>query len=274
MNVINDIAKSSNHEQYLNRMDSSYMHTSKKLIPLYLYGNKIIDVGCGSGILIRQILQIDPTIDIMGIDVNEKSVDFCTNQGLNVRNAVLDDLNEKFDTIIFSSVLHEFSSYAENQVRFTVLPILTALQKAYYLLNPNGVIIIRDGIKGNEELTTIKAKSLAEINAFNTYIKDNPIYNDPQYDVDGLYITAYENILKEFLFTYTWGPESYSREVQEQYGILTVDEWKKLVKRCEFNLISTTVSSEEYAKYLANSFNQKELDKIFEQSTILLVARK
>ena len=34
------------------------------------------------------------------------------------------------------------------------------------------------------------------------------------------------NFMREFLYTYTWGNESYSHEVQEQIGYFTLEEYK------------------------------------------------
>lgn len=272
--IINNIAKTSNHSQYLTRMNESYNCSSKKLIPLYLCGEKILDVGCGSGILMKQILKLNPTLDIMGIDINDQSVQYCLDQGLNVKKSSLEDLNEKFDTIIFSSVLHEFSSYAEQPNTYSALPIINALNKAYNLLNPNGIIIIRDGIKGDDIMADMAAYEIDERQSFIKYVRENPIYNNVHYEINGQYITAPENVIKEFLFTYTWGPDSYSRELQEKYGILTVDEWQRVVKFCKFNILSTTISAEEYAKYLSKKFYIDYLNNIFAQSTILMVACK
>ena len=33
--------------------------------------------------------------------------------------------------------------------------------------------------------------------------------------------------MREFLYTYTWGNESYAHEVNEQFGYFTLDEYKK-----------------------------------------------
>ena len=50
--------------------------------------------------------------------------------------------NVKYDTIIFSSILHEISSYCEDEsIRFTEIPIKNALRKTNELLTDNGSII-------------------------------------------------------------------------------------------------------------------------------------
>lgn len=277
LKIINEIAQTSNHQQYLDRMDNSFQVSSKKFILDFIKGKNILDVGCGSGVLIRKLISHDSSLNIVGIDLNEKSVDFCTNQGLNVKQASIDDFyfdECQFDTIIFSSVLHEFSSYAPEKARFTILPIVTALKAAYRLLKPGGRIIIRDGIKGSNDEISLLARSNDEVCAFNRYMKDTPISFESNYNISGLVMTSTEKLLKEFLFTYTWGEESYSREINEQYGILTIDEWKNVVKFCRFKINNMLISSEEYAKYLSTHFYESELDNIFEQSTILLVATK
>jgi hypothetical protein len=51
------------------------------------------------------------------------------------------DTKFRYDAILFTSVLHEFYSYGEG-----MSSVMRALAGAYELLNPNGVIIIRDMI--------------------------------------------------------------------------------------------------------------------------------
>ena len=103
-----------NYDLYLQRMTQSISQSSKGLIPFFAAQcKKILDVGCGSGILMQAILAVNPEAKIVGIDINQSAVDTCIEQGLDVRNATLSDLirtGEMFDCVIFSSVLHEFST--------------------------------------------------------------------------------------------------------------------------------------------------------------------
>ena len=39
-------------------------------------------------------------------------------------------------------------------------------------------------------------------------------------------VSACTNFIREFLFTYTWGKQSYAHEVQEQFGYFTIDEYR------------------------------------------------
>lgn len=144
MNLVNELVNKSNYKQYLERMTESVQVSSKGLIPLYASG-KTLDVGCGSGVLLDMLDRNNVKAD--GIDINEEAVKTCVSKGLNAKCMTLSDVNEKYDTIIFSSVLHEFSSYDDND-RFNTVPIEKALINAKKVLNENGKVIIRDGLKG------------------------------------------------------------------------------------------------------------------------------
>ena len=40
-------------------------------------------------------------------------------------------------------------------------------------------------------------------------------------------VRACTNYAREFLYTYTWGKQSYAHEVQEQFGYFTIDEFRE-----------------------------------------------
>lgn len=259
----------SNYKLYLERMDASAAVSSKGLIPTYATG-RILDVGCGSGVLLRQLE------NAKGIDLNPKAVEECKKQGLDADCISLFDLDEKFDTIIFSSVLHEFSSYADEN-RYTSIPIENALKQAYKNLNKGGQIIIRDGIEGKRICATLTAKNEEVVEAFKKYLKDAPMWDEANTFVvyDGLQIVAPIKVLKEFMFTYTWGPDSYPREVNEKFGILNEYRWRETVTKAGFDVTYVKTFAEEYADYLSVHFERDTtLEFIFNDSTILLIATK
>ena len=262
-----------NYDVYLQRMELSAERSSKGLIPRLAIG-RTLDIGCGSGVLLRNLE------NAKGIDLNPKAVEECRGQGLDVECVALADLNERFDTVIFSSVLHEFSSYADHG-RFTEGPILEALSQAYDKLNSGGRLIIRDGIEGSHELQSIAARTEEVAACFSKYMHDNPVYHEP-YNIypynksgDVFCIVAQERVLKEFMFTHTWGKESYPREVNEKYGILTADKWAEVVSKSGFTIERLETYPEEYELFLSKDFYRThELHSIFEQSVVLIVATK
>ena len=104
-----------NYNLYLERMYKSLFHSTKGLIPLYAqkYHN-ILDVGCADGSLTKIIQNIALDAEVLGIDINGEAVQKAKENGVNALQlslAEMPKLGKKFDCIIFSSVLHEFSSY-------------------------------------------------------------------------------------------------------------------------------------------------------------------
>ena len=96
----------------------------------------ILDVGCGAGLLGKQIKDKWPACTITGIDSNQSLLDTAKN---NIDTTILYDLEEhknklpkledRFDTIIFADILEHLSTPEE------------ALKSAALLLKPNGHII-------------------------------------------------------------------------------------------------------------------------------------
>ncbi len=275
MNLVNELVNKSNYKQYLERMTESVQVSSKGLIPLYASG-KTLDVGCGSGVLLDMLDRNNVKAD--GIDINKEAVKTCKEKGLKAKCMALSDVNEKYDTIIFSSVLHEFSSYDDTK-RFQVQPIIEALNSAKNILNDDGKIIIRDGVKGRKEDGYLLAKDLNTVHVFEKFIEESPIFEDlykkELYSISGTKIMAPQWILKEFIFTYTWGMESWNREIQEQFGILSKKKWKKTLDACGFDITVFTVSGEEYEKYASNLFVDDEmLSNVLSECTVFIVAKK
>ena len=277
MNKLEEIAQNSNYDTYLQRMTNSFQSSSKKFLPLLCKGGKVLDVGCGSGVLLKEFTQMG--FDVKGIDLNQNAIDVCKKENLNAEKIDLSDIKEKYDSIIFSSVLHEISSYDETN-KFTTSPIIAALFAARNILNDNGQILIRDGLCGSSQKIKLIAKNESIVEDFKQYIKDAPMFNEKvlfntHIFISGLKIYAPEDILKEFLYTYTWGKESYSREVQERYGILTEKNWIQLCNMLNLKINNIITSEDDYIKYVSRFFEpNKDLIQTFEKSTIIINAQK
>ncbi len=57
-------------------------------------------------------------------------------------------------------------------------------------------------------------------------------------------------VLKEFLYTYTWGEGSWNREINERVGIMDSDTYIKMLEDVGFEVEDIFYSKEEYEKYL------------------------
>ena len=230
-------------------------------------GRNILDVGCGSGVMLKALEEENPNAKLTGLDLNIdaiKRLSKTTNWKL-YHMDFMNLENVKFDTIIFSSILHEISSYNSNpSKRFTEMPILEAFKKSYELLENKGSIIVRDGLLSSEEERHNKLiVSFKDLNDYQwLYRFQNDFKGFDNLDIDtkiaDLGNNKYqvsEGFLKEFLCTYTWGPESYPREINERFGILTKNEWISLLKVAGFKLETIIESKEEYEKYLSKKIN-------------------
>ena len=293
MNKLEELSNQnkSNYQRYLKRMTESMKKSTKGLIPLLARsGTNILDVGCGSGVMLKALEEEIPNVKLTGIDLNSEAISELKKYNTNWNLIHIDFMkmkNVKFDAIIFSSILHEISSYNNDLTkRFTEKPIIDAFKKSNELLEDNGIIIIRDGL-----LVPVEQRNNRLIISFknpNDYIWlykfqkefrgfDNLDINKNIIALDYNKYLVYEGFLKEFLYTYTWGSESYAREINERFGILTESEWLYLLKESGFKIETTIKSREEYEKYLSNKISiTDEFGNHYEypNMTIVLKANK
>ena len=231
-----------NEEQYLNTMNNVNTSTKDTIID-YSVGMRIVDVGSGGGVLLDRLEKKFPDREIIGTDISTNVIDALNAKkkkeghrwNVVVHNFVEGPFANKTDTVIFSSILHEIYSYTETpNGRFEIDSVKTALKNAFASLNPGGRIIIRDGIRtDSDDVVTIRFKSSDGMEFFENYrndfkgLKDIPdekkvVSSDPQ----NLTVSGDINFMREFMYTYTWGKQSYAHEVQEQFGYFTLKEYK------------------------------------------------
>ena len=267
MNKLEELSKNNkkNYQRYLKRMTESMKYSTKGLIPLLAKNsNNILDVGCGSGVMLKALEEENPKAKLTGLDLNIDAIKSLeANSNWKLYHMDFMDLKDvKFDTIIFSSILHEISSYnSDLNKRFTEIPIKEAFIKSNELLEDNGSVIVRDGLlsskedRNNKRIITFTDKNESkwlykfkeDFRGFDKLDIDTEIIQIE----DNKYVVS-EGFLKEFLCTYTWGEESYPREINERFGILTKDEWLSLLKETGFKIETVIESKEEYEKYLSS----------------------
>ncbi len=243
-----------NEEKYLTTMNDVTRSTKDDIID-HAVGKSIVDVGSGGGILLDKLEKKYPDKMIIGTDIstnviealNQKKKREGHNWQVMVHNFVDTPLSEKCDSIIFSSILHEIYSYTETENgRFEINSVKVALRNAFDSLNPGGRIIIRDGVKTEGSYPRkIMFKSPSGLDFFKNYMRDFAGLKDipeekkvTEINEDTLTVTGDVNFIREFLFTYTWGTESYAHEVQEQFGYFTLNEYKAFFKEIGAKIIS------------------------------------
>ncbi len=92
---------------------------------------RILEVGCGSGAVAKQIQNLG--YEIIALDSSVKAIDAAKELGIDARIANFPDFAEApFDVILFTRSLHH------------IRPLKSALERAHQLLKPSGLLIVED----------------------------------------------------------------------------------------------------------------------------------
>ena len=77
MNRLEELSRQNreNYERYLKRMTESIRNSTKGFLPIMArQGKRILDVGCGSGVLLYAIAAENPEAELTGLDLNEEAI--------------------------------------------------------------------------------------------------------------------------------------------------------------------------------------------------------
>jgi len=120
------------HAEDLERIEECdfWSKTKVKLILGMIEGKTILDVGCGSGLLSKALL--DKGYNVMVIDCDKKAIDIAQKKGIKGYVADISNwkTNQKFDCIILGDVLEHID---DDQ---------STLRNVYTMLKPNGCLVI------------------------------------------------------------------------------------------------------------------------------------
>lgn len=254
-------------DSYFERMNKS-MGDKSKIMDLLPESGRILDVGCGSGDFMR-ILE-DHGYDVRGIDASEESV---KRSGRKSILGYADELSQHFedsyfDAVICSSVFHEVFSYGNRDGRIgKVSSLSSTLLSIHRVLKRGGKLVVRDGVcprtssdKSKNEHVTMNAPA-DEVRRF---LSNSP-FAQPRdssvdrhvelHQIDDNTFSGSKSSIMEFMFTYTWGRGSFAREVQEFYGIFTLEEYAEFVESHGFK-------SETMEEYIQDGYVQHLRGKV------------
>ena len=273
-------------------------NSTKLTILDYIVGNKIVDVGSGGGILLDEIEKRYPKKEIIGTDISQNVIELLNKKKMDenhnwtpIKHNFVDSVfSTKVDTIIFSSIIHEIYSYSDiGNGKFDKKTIKQALSNAVKSLKDGGRIIIRDGIvTASNERMRINFKTEDGFVCFQEFLNDFKGMDFLPYNIkcselnyNKLSVITDINYGREFLYTYTWGKESYPHEVQECFGYYTLDDFYDVFEELGMQVIVAKSFLEEGYKThldpLVEIFNETIGNNVpmqFPDSNCIIVAEK
>lgn len=261
-----------NSQRYLERMSKSLQEKMKIVEHFPSEARDIIDVGCADGTVTQAMAQLFPGKSFLGIDLNEEFIGQAIKKSRETENIKFERVylrellarSERFDVIVFCSVLHEFYSYGEG-----ITSVVKAIADACELLRPKGRIIIRDMLlgeaAGNLDTPVSMVEKVKQREDLTSFLKD---FEDWFGSVEK--VRQMNHFLLKYLYTDNW-----SREGKENYVPVSLEEYEQLFKLLRMEIVDRELYT---IPFLANKwmvdfgFTQEELSGI--QSTAILVAEK
>ncbi len=230
-----DFDRLHNEAAYLATMNAARSDKARMLD--FVRPGRIVEVGPGGGVVLDLLEDRFGDSEVIGIDVSQEVVAALAARRSRDRRRWRVIEADAFalpthvgvgtvDTVIFCSVLHEIYSYVAHEgARYRLEPVRALIRAAYRALAPGGRIVIRDGVApphGTRRLAFVAPDArptfdlfVAQFEGFRVQYRDLP---------DGR-VELPSHHAMEFLYTYTWGPDSFPYEVREQYGILTYEAY-------------------------------------------------
>lgn len=262
-----------NPKTYLERM-SKPLQEKLKIASFIPKGTKsLLDVGCADGTMTLALAEMYPEIEFVGLDLNESFIAIAQAKIGKLRNIRFETgflrerlaTPERFEVVLFCSVLHEFFSYGEG-----TSTVVKALADAHEILKPGGTLIIRDMIlydyaeQAELWIPEMKEKVLKKEGMFR-FLADFEKYFGEIKSVKEL-----NHFLLKYMYTDNW-----EREVRENYVPISFEKYDQIFRLLGMSVLFQRSSTIPYLKekWVKDfDFSAAELESF--RSTGIIVAKK
>ena len=222
---------------------------------------RILDFGCGSGLLTYELAKAFPLTQVDGFDQSYYMVDVATERfrADNLFFTASSEMIERgapYDYIILSSVLHEI--YSINASFNDVGRFLDLLSG---FLKEDGYIISRDNYLspyGDKDMVlSITPPAYQDMKDFLGdllgYVKNKfrEDYLKIEWNDQLKQISGPEASIKELINKYTWGRNSLPREAKEKLFFFKVGDWSEILLKSQLNHVGSFIYKDnDYLRYL------------------------
>lgn len=242
---------------YYERMASSLGDKAKMIQYVQSDAKNIVDVGGADGILAEYIKDHFIEASVTVVEPIHEAAENARKRGIKAVECWAEELDQNFtdlDTVIASSLIHEVFSYGDASGK--IANVDRFFDSAFNSLRSGGRFIIRDGVNPGYEFDEILFSKEHEkecVEGFLKFMQYSPFaQEDPnkdrsiyarlkaisgQNDSVNYSVTGLRSSLMEFAYTFTWGDKSFNREVQEFYGVFTLNELSELASSHGFDCI-------------------------------------
>ncbi len=262
-----------NPQTYLARM-SMPLQEKLKIARFIPKGTRsVLDVGCADGTVTLALAEMYPEVEFVGLDLDERFIAKAQARIGRLRNIRFEtgylrerlSAPERFEVVLFCSVLHEFYSYGEG-----ISTVVKALADAHEILKPGGSLIIRDMIlydyaeQSELWIPEMKEKVLKKMGI------------PPLLAGFEKYFGVIKTIkgLNHFLLKYLYD-DNWEREVKENYVPVSFEKYDQIFRLLGMSVLFQRSSTIPYLKekWMDDfGFSVAEIESF--RSTGIIVAKK
>ena len=232
---------------------------------------KIVEVGCGNGVVLDLLANNFPQSQIIGIDLDPVMCDAARDRCLDNVDVLVTGAshlpiqNDSVDVVVYCSTIHEIYSHGGPA------EVDHSLTEAMRILKPGGSVIIRDSLKPSADTVQVNFKKEWIRKRFRKFTKDYKIMQSQfSHMVDGgvqVELDYFFEYLTKYFYEVGW-----YKEMDEIYGYFTKEDFNQKLE--QHGLAITKMHS-----YLLPFFQEKwskdfVMDVPFPESTVIIKAQK
>jgi len=196
---------------------------------------KILECGCGNGIILELLSKEFKDSTVVGTDVSERLLGIV--EAKRLKNVVtlkanaIDDVfpSAAFNTVIFHKSLHEVECFEGRS------GTIKAIKNAYKYLQNNGVLIVRENLKPSDRKVCIRLKSSFARERLKKFAADFSPTKVKVFSNQNDVVELSEHVAMEYITKYD--ERDWATEMKEPHFFFKKQEWEKQLSSAGFRKV-------------------------------------